>query len=247
MRPDRVPVFYCDNSPLIIFSSLCTVAIKRNGFLLLRNGRFSAHYECSLSEQFPLLFFFFFFTHSNFRKAYRIWLAGLKHKADKVLLLKVCLAFESSYSYSQSHVCSFILRSRLEPIDIPKLIQFTLPQFSDFFIHQWPWGCTNEDKCIIQKKREILGIYIYIVVACFFWMLICGCLVIFYEKKLCELTLFNRITARKLWLAFKWMKNIYFFTTFIYLSYSLPFKSLGSVRIFGVSKNLFCIWIYCKL
>lgn len=106
-------------------------------------------------------FLYCFFTHSNFRKAYRIWLAGLKHKADKVLLLKVCLAFESSYSYSQSHVCSFILRSRLEPIDIPKLIQFTLPQFSDFFIHQWPWGCTNEDKCIIQKKREILGIYIY--------------------------------------------------------------------------------------
>lgn len=207
MRPDRVPVFYCHNSPLIIFSSLCTVAIKINVFLLLRKRTFL----CSLWV-FPLwtVSFIVFFTHSNFRKAYRIWLAGLKHKADKVLLLKVCLAFESSYSYSQSHVCSFILRSRLEPMDIPKLIQFTLPQFSDFFIHQWPWGCTNEDKCIIQKKERFLE-YIYIVVVCFFWMLICGCLVIFYEKKLCELTLFNRITARKLWLAFKWMKNIYIF------------------------------------
>ncbi len=98
----------------------------------------------------------------------------------------------------------------------------TCRNFFDLFIRQWHWGGTNEDKCIIQKERDSWNIDI--VVACFFRMFICGCLVIFYKKKsIYILTVYIMITVRKLWLAFKWMEKLCF-TTFIYLSYKLPFK-----------------------
>lgn len=128
MRPDRVPVFYCDNSPLIIFSSLCTLAIKRNGFLLLRKRTFLCSLWVFPSQNCLLCSsFFLVFVRPNFSKSISNLINWSETQSGWNIIVESVLGIGFQIGEGSSYSCgrSFILLLRLEPIDIPKLIQFT--------------------------------------------------------------------------------------------------------------------------